>query len=188
METASGTLGKSSNISTSNYVDTSGNGMDCHLEKSTEYGTITLLAASEFGNQESTNVVSTAESGTGVYQMSNNKYEYVAGVFETSSTDPTRLSNSQNGALTSAHAKYVDIYVGTTKQSILGDGIFITDGWKSSTKVWREYTENPVVVRGRGGLFGYDFFGGKGTGMIVTNGAANSNIGARAVVVFYSGI
>ena len=50
METITGTLGVSSNIDTTTGLDSTGNGIDCHLEKNTEYGTITLLAASEYGN------------------------------------------------------------------------------------------------------------------------------------------
>ena len=82
METPTGTLGKSSNINTTTYVDSSGNGIDCHLEKNTEYGTITLLAASEYGNATSTDSASTGLGSTGVFQMTNGRYdEYVANTY-----------------------------------------------------------------------------------------------------------
>ena len=72
MESATGTLGKDSSINTTgNYTDSSGNGIDCHLEKNTEYGTLSLLAASDYGNKTSTDSASTANNNTGVFQMSN---------------------------------------------------------------------------------------------------------------------
>lgn len=68
METPTGTLGKNSNINTNtDYLDTTGNGIDCHLQKNTEYGTLTLLAASEYGNKpNSNNNYTTGNNNTGV--------------------------------------------------------------------------------------------------------------------------
>lgn len=112
METPTGTLGKSSNINTSTYVDSSGNGIDCHLEKNTEYGTITLLAASEYGNTTSTDSASTGLGASGVFQMNNGNYEYVANTYSsTEGGDPT--TNSYNGALTRADSRYVNKYFGS---------------------------------------------------------------------------
>ena len=168
METPTGTLGKSSNINTSTYVDSSGNGIDCHLEKNTEYGTITLLAASEYGNTTSTDSASTGLGASGVFQMNNGRYEYVANTYSsTEGGDPT--TNSYNGALTRADSRYVNKYFGST-HSITGDGLIDTD-WLN--------TSAPVFVRGDSGLFG-DLYNGVGR-----DDSSNS---ARAVVVCGSGL
>ena len=174
METPTGTLGKSSNINTSTYVDSSGNGIDCHLEKNTEYGTITLLAASEYGNTTSTDSASTGLGASGVFQMNNGNYEYVANTYSsTEGGDPT--TNSYNGALTRADSRYVNKYFGS-KHSITGDGLIDTDGWGGRTSfVSSSY---PVFYRGGSGLFGCDS----------NNGNANSDKSARAVVVCGSGL
>ena len=175
METPTGTLGVSSNINTSNYVDSSSNGIDCHLEKNTEYGTITLLAASEYGNATSTDSSSTGLGSTGVFQMNNGNYEYVANTWS-SEENGTPTTNSYIGALKSADSRYVNKYFGTTKHSITGDGLIETDGWGGSTLfVSSSY---PVFYRGPNGLFGYNHY----------NGNSSSDSGARAVVVCGSGL
>ena len=174
METPTGTLGKSSNINTTTYVDSSGNGIDCHLEKNTEYGTITLLAASEYGNATSTDTTSTGLGASGVFQMNNGKYEYVANTY--SSTEGGSLATtSYNGALTRADARYVNKYYGS-KHSIIGDGLIETDGWGGATN-WLS-TSSPVFLRGYSGLFGYN----------ICSGNDYSNSSARAVVVCGSGL
>ena len=175
METSTGTLGKSSNINTTNYVDSSGNGIDCHLEKNTEYGTVTLLAASVYGNTTSNDTTSTGANNTGVFQMSNGKVEYVANTLQESESS-AKISNSYNKALTNADSRYVDEYKSTTKYSIPGDGILETDGWGGSTNfVTSTYL---VFYRGVGGFFGYSN----------PYGDARSTSGCRAVVVCAPGL
>ncbi len=175
METPTGTLGVSSNINTSNYVDSSSNGIDCHLEKNTEYGTITLLAASEYGNATSTDSASTGLGATGVFQMNNGKEELVANTWS-SEEGGTPETNKANGALTSADSRYVNEYYGTTKYSITGDGLIETDGWGGNTNFLKSGT--PVFQRGFGGFFGYCYIAG----------GTNSSRSARAVVVCGSGL
>lgn len=174
METSTGTLGKSSNINTETYVDSSGNGIDCHLEKNTEYGTITLLAASEYGNATSTNSASTGLGSTGVFQMSNGYCEYVANTYS-SEKDGTPTTNDYNGALIRADSRYVNKYYGS-KHSITGDGLIETDGAGGDTRFLT--SSWPVFYRGYSGLFGYDNFSGENDGML----------SARAVVVCGSGL
>lgn len=175
METPTGTLGKSSNINTETYVDSSGNGIDCHLEKNTEYGTITLLAASEYGNATSTDSASTGLGSTGVFQMNNGRYEYVANTYS-SEKDGTPTTNSYNEALTRADSRYVNKYYGS-KHSITGDGLIETDGWGGATSFVS--SSDPVFSRGYSGLFGYNsFYAGVGHG----------SLSARAVVVCGSGL
>ena len=175
METSTGTLGKSSNINTTNYVDSSGNGIDCHLEKNTEYGTVTLLAASAYGNATSNDTTSTGANNTGVFQMSNGKYEFVANTLQESESS-AKYSNSYNKALTNADSRYVDEYKSLTKYSIPGDGIIDTDGWGGDTNFVTSII--PVFFRGSGGFFGYSYHGG----------TAYSTLGCRAVVVCAPGL
>ena len=180
METSTGTLGKSSNInSETNYVDSSGNGIDCHLEKNTEYGTITLLAASEYGNATSTDSASTGLGSTGVLQMNNGYLEYVANTYS-SAKDGNPTTNNYNGALTRADSRYVNKYYGS-KHSITGDGLIETDGAGGSTGFVS--LDWPVFYRGSGGLFGYkNYDGGYSRYWVETD------LSARAVVVCGSGL
>ena len=181
MESPTGTLGVDSNINTTTYVDSSSNGIDCHLEKNTEYGTITLLAASEYGNATSTDSASTAIGATGVFQMNNGNREYVANTWS-SAENGTPETNSYNGALTSADARYVNKYYGTKDNFtsrgyvIKGDGLIQTDGWGGDP--FFVTSGYPVFYRGDDGLFGYDY----------NYGHSISNNGARAVVVCGSGL
>ena len=181
MESPTGTLGVDSNINTTTYVDSSSNGIDCHLEKNTEYGTITLLAASEYGNATSTDSASTAIGATGVFQMNNGNREYVANTWS-SAENGTATTNSFNGALTSADARYVNKYYGTKDNFtsrgyvIKGDGLIQTDGWGGD--YFFVTSGYPVFYRGDDGLFGYDY----------NYGHSISNNGARAVVVCGSGL
>lgn len=181
METPTGTLGVNSNINTTTYVDSSGNGIDCHLEKNTEYGTIALLAASEYGNKTSTDSASTALGATGVFQMNNGKYEYVANTWS-SAENGTPTTNRYNRALTSADARYVNKYYGTKDDFtsrgyvIKGDGLIQTDGWGDYTYFVHSYS--PVFSRGNPGLFGY----------LNDDGDSDSSNGARAVVVCGAGL
>lgn len=174
METSTGTLGKSSNINTDTYVDNSGNGIDCHLEKNTEYGTITLLAASEYGNATSTDSASTGLGSTGVFQMNNGYSEYVANTYS-SEKDGTPTTNDYNGALTRADSRYVNKYYGS-KHSITGDGLIETDGAGGGTTFVT--SSSPVFIRGYIGFFGYNIDGGIGYW----------DKSARAVVVCGSGL
>ena len=181
MESPTGTLGVDSNINTTTYVDSSSNGIDCHLEKNTEYGTITLLAASEYGNATSTDSASTAIGATGVFQMNNGYREHVANTWS-SAENGTATTNSYNGALTSADARYVNKYYGTKDNFtsrgyvIKGDGLIQTDGWGGDP--FFVTSGYPVFYRGDDGLFGYDY----------NYGHSISNNGARAVVVCGSGL
>jgi len=129
METTTGTLGKASNIATStDYTDSSANGIDCHLEKSTENGTVTLLAASEYGNVPTDSTECTAANNTGVFDMNNGKWEYTATIYK-SSANSSAATTDYNGALVRADSRYVNEYVGD-KHSITGDGLIETDGWR----------------------------------------------------------
>lgn len=171
METSTGTLGKSSNINTDTYVDNSGNGIDCHLEKNTEYGTIALLATSEYGNATSNDNVSTGLGSTGVFQMCNGGYEYIASTYS-SEKDGTPTTNNYNGALTRADSRYVNKYYGS-KHSITGDGLIEAGGYGNFVS-----SSNPVFKRAFPSLFASN----------VQSGIRETYTSARAVVVCGSGL
>ena len=138
METPTGTLGVPSSINTTNYLDsytdTKGNtnGIDCHLEKNTEYGTITLLAASQFGNPTSTDTASTGLGATGVFQMSNGKFEYVANTWS-SAENGTPTTNNYNRALTNADSRYVNKYYGTKDDFTTRGYVIVPVGFSGTT-------------------------------------------------------
>ena len=113
--------------------------------------------------------------------MNNGYREHVANTWS-SAENGTATTNSYNGALTSADARYVNKYYGTKDNFtsrgyvIKGDGLIQTDGWGGITAfVTSSY---PVFYRGNNGLFGYYYY----------NGYSNSIYGARAVVVCGSGL
>ena len=175
METSTGTLGVESNMNTTNYIDSSGNGIDCHLEKNTEYGTITIFAASEYGNKSSNDNTSTGANKTGVFQMSGgtNAGELVANTLQ----QTKETAKIGNNALTNADSRYVNEYIGTAKYSIPGDGIIDTDGWSArNTFIGSTF---PIFSRGVTGIFGYDNNENHGN---------NRTHGCRAVVVCGSGL
>jgi len=175
METSTGTLGKASNIDTENdYTDSSGNGIDCHLEKNTEYGTITLLAASDYGNVPTNSTTSTAANNTGIFDVLNNGWEYVANIYKTSANSSASTTD-YNGALIRADSRYVNEYVGD-KHSIPGDGIIETDGWGGDTSFIS--STYPAFERSDHGFFGY----------YIASGNGYSDHGARAIVVCGSGL
>lgn len=74
METQYGTLGKNA-IVDSNYIETTSNGIDCHLAKNTEWGTAAMLCASEFGSLSSDeNGRSISGNNTGIIRIRQRRF------------------------------------------------------------------------------------------------------------------
>ena len=189
METATGTLGVESNINASgDYTDSSGNGLDCHLEKNTEYGTITLLAASEFGNTTSTKTLnqSTADWGTGIYEMTSTDFwEFVANTYKETDSQTSYAIGEINDALLKADDRYVNRYTGTEQNYnsngyvIAGDGLIETKEWgRFATSRWLS-NEYPIFLRGHQYIFDYSYNIGN---------AGREYRQARAVVVNGAGL
>ena len=163
METATGTLGKASNIG-EGYVDTSKNGIDCHLEKSTEYGTTLFLALSEYGNADSSDSVSTANNNTGVFQMCNGYYDTVANIYkETEESQVT--TNDAIAAITSADSRYVNTYIGSeadyTSRGYIIKGDALLEFKQLATMKSFVSNSAPIFVRGWSTIHGYS--GSNGT-------------------------
>ena len=155
MKSLTGTLGVASDASK----------IDCHMAKNTEWGTAAMLGVSKYG-QASTgnNSKSTTNNNTGVFQMADGTYEYVAGIYE--GKIPTGLD-----------AKYFNVYSGST--GISGDALTATTGYVSGYGSVRWVSSSfPWFLRSNNALLGTDDF----------NGNAGSNYGSRAVVVCGSGL
>lgn len=158
MESSGGTLGKSANYNTSDFLDTSGNGIDCHMAKNTEWGTAAMLAASSYGATP-TGDASSTQNESGVYQMADKKYEYVATSYE-------GATNKYNRVIRSADGRYFNLY-SSTRKSFFGDS---TEYVSASLT-----TSRPVYARGYNSLF--NVFNDN------DNGNSFGNFGSRAVVV-----
>ena len=170
MESATGTLGVSEDYSGH------ANNIDCHLEKNTEYGAITILASSPYGRKTSNDTTSTGKGKMGVMQMAyNNKAEVVANTYQENST-------SEKVGLTGVADKYVNNYVGTiddyTSRGYIfaGDGIIETDGWGGNASFLT--VDYPFLNRGYTGIFGYHGY--------IDKAVATTH--ARAVVVCGPGL
>lgn len=156
METTNGTLGTASEIDTAGgtYLDTTLNGIDCHMAKNTEWGTAAMLAASVYGTAPTgTSDASTTGNETGIYQMADSKYEYVAGIYSKDS-----YANNLE-IIKTADARYRNLYTSST--SIAGDATLETKGWYGASNADFVTSNKPISARSSGSLFGcYNYYMG----------------------------
>ena len=74
MEALGGTLGKAETINTTGLLaTTASNGMDCHMEKNTEYGAMIILSASPYGKSTKINNGETTTGNETGVKMNINK-------------------------------------------------------------------------------------------------------------------
>ena len=157
-------LGLNATIDGTTFLDSSNNGLDIHMAKNTEWGTAAMLAASSYGIAPSGNsFASTTGNATGIYQMANGLYEYVAGIWDT--------SNSYMSKIKTADSRYYDLYSSATAK--VGDATLETKYWKGANRASFVSASNPIFVRSNSSLFGFDN----------GNGNSYSSSGSRAVVV-----
>lgn len=163
METQYGTLGKNAILDTTTYLDSTKNGIDSHMILNTEFGTIGILAYSEYGNKPNSTDNSTTKNESGVYNLING-YKAVSGIFSS--------TNNYTNIIGNADSRYYNKYAYST--SIAGDGMGIFG--QSATYPTAQY---PTFIRK--GIFGADSdnWGGYGSGV----GCGSSNISTYAVVV-----
>lgn len=147
MENFGCALGKEEVLDTSNtegkrYLPTTGNnGLDCHMEKNTEYGAMAILSASAYGNPTKINSgETTTGNATGVLISLNQ--EIVAGGTLGS------IDNYKN-----ADRRYKNIYT-TTYQYIPGDAIGGMGGWHGGNTTWLSSNDS-TILRAYGSIFGY---------------------------------
>jgi hypothetical protein len=203
MEASGGILGLSANINTSTYLDSSGNGVDVHMIKNSEWGAIVMLSLSAYGgyNGYDATTINTYSTGsnnyTGVYGLGTGSYwEYTATSVYCSDT------NSYSGAIAVSSSKdvdsrYYDTYTVTsdmTYQSTTafwsknytgsivhhGDALyelntFVNDKQPSTTR-WTVSASYPWFLRGSGSALASNVSSG------------NSSYASRAVVVCGSGL
>lgn len=177
METSGGALGKSAVLDTTTYLDSTGNGVDVHMAKNTEWGAAAMLATSGYGSAASGKVVYSTEktsgsattgNATGIYQMADSTSEYVAGIWNT--------SNNYMSTIASADSRYKDVYTSTASKP--GDATLETKMWKGASNAYFVISNSPVFVRSNDALLGYSYQSGSGV----------SNYGCRAVLVVGSGL
>ena len=166
-------LGLPTNFDTTTWLDSSGNGVDVHMAKNTEWGTAAMLSASAYGTAPSgQSSATTTENATGIYEMASSGLEYVAGMWDS--------SNYNTSNIRSANSRYYNLY--TSQSSIAGDA-FEAAGWKNagnSTFVSSEYL---IFTRDCRGLFGYGREDGRNN-----TGYGDAKISSRAVMVIGAGL
>lgn len=165
METQYGTLGKNANLDTTTYLDSTGNGIDCHMVLNTEYGTAGILVYSEYGSNSNN---TTTGNSSGIYNLSNTPKTYVAGIFSNANNYTSVIANSDN--------RYYNKYISNTP--IKGDGL----GLFGAKLSWIS-AGSPIFSRGYGMLNAESSSGG--TNSSSTLYYWNSS---RAVVVCGSGL
>lgn len=139
-------LGLPTNFDTTTWLDSSGNGVDVHMAKNTEWGTAAMLSASAYGTAPSgQSSATTTGNATGVYQMADRTWEYVAGIWD--------ASNDYMSNIRGANSRYYDLY--TNQTSISGDATTETAGWKGASLRNFINGSQPVFIRCWGALFGY---------------------------------
>ena len=116
MQSSTGTLGVSSS---------DGNKINCHMVKSTEWGTMAILAVSKYGGRPTSISTTTTGNATGVNRVYSKFTELTTGVYA-------------NNALSSIADKYKNIY-SESKLNYNGDYITYSLSFTS---------ENPWIKRG----------------------------------------
>lgn len=169
MEVEGGTLGKKAQLDSTTYLDSSNNGVDVHMAKNTEWGAAAMLAASPYGSAPSgKSDASTTGNATGIYQMADGTWEYVAGIYNTTNTYMSKLKN--------ADSRYVDLYTGGVAKR--GDATLETTNWKSSSEAYFVESGYPIFLRSCSALFGYN----------ASNGRSAVDWSSRAVLCVGSGL
>lgn len=177
METSAGTLGKSSNIDQTTFVDSSGNGIDCHMSKNTEGGAVSLLARSKYGGLGTygpSTDTSTTNNNTGVFGIVQGTPEFSAGIYNNNST-------SYNTNLVSADSRYKNVY-DENNNAYPGDTRIETDNWGHHQWNYTISSSWPVSVWYRSGMI-FQYLESKGDGARYSGSATS-----RAVVVCGQGL
>ncbi len=179
MESAGGTLGLTDTINTTDLTSsaTTSNNLDIHMELNTEYGAMTILSASSYGNQSKiNNGETTTGNKSGVYMYINKEW------VSAGASDLTSIKN--------ASEKYKNIYT-TSYVAKIGDAIRETSGWHGSTnltwlgnKFYYSSSRSGLLRACSGSIFSYY---GEGSYDDSDAYCANSHP-TRAVVVIGSGL
>lgn len=178
MESAGGSFGLNAtfaeNATSGEYEETSeSNNIDTHMCKNTEWGTVAMLSASDYGAgngkvSSSYNyttktygvTASTTGNMSGVFGMLSGAAgdEYVAGGIL------SKMSSSYNKYLINAHSRYVDSYADGSSSSdftryIPGDATYETKTFTGGGGSF-VYSSRPIFNRGYAGVFYSDYLDG----------------------------
>ena len=154
MEALGGTFGFSETINTTGLLPTSGsNGMDCHMEKNTEYGALVILSASSYGNPSKIESGQTTTGNETGVKMNINKEWVAAGAGLTAAT------YAKN-----ANERYINNDYGTVSggKYHVGDAMNIGKWHSSGASSWfLNYSGNCGLLRAySGSVFSYYGFVG----------------------------
>ena len=176
MEAAGGAMGLNETIG-ADLTSSESNGIDVHLIKTTEYGAMAILSASEYGNESNAqSMTTTTGNNTGV--MLNGQWEWTAG-------------SAGAGIPSGADARYYDLYTTSSDSAKAGDALGSAtttnpgcQGWhRASDHNWLYSTSASGFVRGSGGVFSFH-----GNSYSVDDGNVNNSGLGRAVVVCGAGL
>ena len=175
METQYGTLGKNAILDTVTYLDSTKNGIDSHMQLNTEFGTVGILAYSQYGEKMASSYKDTTTgNASGVYQIGFGKSEFVAGIYTSTNVYTNVIGNSD--------ARYYNKYISDTP--IAGDGI----GLFGFTAYYPSSSDRPIFTRSCDSAYGS---GGKDLGAFrigSSEGNKVSYVTSRAVVVCGTGL
>ena len=151
-------------------------GIDCHMVKSTEWGTAEMMALSNYGVRPTDGTDnSTTNNESGVYQMAGGLKEYTSSYGRDGTNYYSYWTNIYN-----ANGKYKDIYENYTS-SINGDGLIL---WADGLRGWGDASNDTVMTRGgpaaNSSRMFLKYYG--------SNGCSSSDCGSRAIVVCGTGL
>ena len=217
METESGPMGLKATLDETSYNDTSGNGIDVHMIKNTEWGAVLMLSLSSYGGatQSQIQTYSTGTNNyTGVYGLGN------TGIWERTmtmvTTDGSTINTSNSYASTfrtmGIDPQYYDLYyttssmtntsydsfyqynyasAGGTVRSNGGAGFYGDGIYEMYSLLEAYYPSNPykyVVYPSNPFFIRGNSSNGGALSSNNNNGNANSNNTTRAVVVSGAGL
>ena len=176
MENQYGTLGKNANLDSTTFLDSTKNGIDCHMALNTEFGTAGILAYSEFGSvPQNSNNDTTTGNASGIYQLSYGNYEYITGIYSSTGDYLKVISNSDS--------RYYNRY--PSEKSIPGDGM----GKLGASASYPRSSGSPTFVRsGSGCLYSKSYNYSTYMDQWYGTGAGSHDISSRAVVVCGEGL
>ena len=162
METQNGTLGKKVAFD-EKYLDTTGNGIDCHMVLNTEFGTAGILSYSKYGTVPTKSNDTTTGNESGIKQLGYGNFEYVAGIGSS--------SNSTMNVIFKADARYYNKYEANALKA--GDGME-----KFGNAANYPLSSFPILQRSCNGVLSSSY----------DSGRSYNNFASRAVVVCGAGL
>ncbi len=169
MESAGGTMGLNETFNSDLTPSSRSNGIDVHMIKTTEYGAMAILSASEYGNPSNEQSITTTTGNETGVMLNTSYYEWTAG--------------GGSSFISGVNKKYLDIYTTSNTSAKVGDALGTATasnpgcaGWHQASYSSWLYDGNYGFPRGDGGIFS------------VGNDGAAYNYCSRGVVVCGAGL